>query len=98
MLARLALLGAARRASPASGLPALSAAALRACGDATTSGAAASSSAACTRRGAASTSDSSSSSSGHIPHLARPTNDRRETTKWSLLHEQGHDVNPCNSK
>ena len=47
----------------------------------------------------ASSDTSSSSSSGHMPHLARPTQDRRaETTKWSLLHEQGHDVNPCNSK
>jgi len=51
------------------------------------------------RRASSSDSSSSSSSSGHMPHLARPTQDRRaNTTKWSLLHEQGHDVNPCNSK
>ena len=101
MLARLALLAARRAgaATPTPGLPALNAA-LRGGGGATTSADAAAACGSHPRRGAASTSDSSSSSSaGHIPHLTRPSADRRaETTKWSLLHEQGHDVNPCNSK
>lgn len=102
MLARLALLGvASRRAGQAStSLVATNVALLRCAWDAPSTSAGASETRAAQRRGAASASDSSSSSSGHIPHLTRPSNDRprAETTKWSLLHEQGHDVNPCNSK
>jgi hypothetical protein len=48
---------------------------------------------------------SSGGGGGGGDHLPRPTQDTglhasnsAETTKWSLLREQGHDVNPCNSK
>ena len=99
MLARLALLSARRASAGSHGLSALNVA-LPGCGVATASSASgALSFDQVARRGHASTSDDAASSSGHMPHLTRPSQDRRaETTKWSLLYQQGHDVNPCNSK